>query len=224
LSRPHQWLTSGGLGIKGQFGVRNLLGDLPQAPRASRTDFVIRNAGGAAWVAGLAPKGRGWTLNPDSRLDTGQWLEVEGVVHHGDGLVWIEAKRLAQTKADATLAEAAPPPMPVLPAPPPEVVFTLPAEEETDVAPTTSVRIQTSRDLDPDTLDKHIAVTYLGQEANAAPVGFHATFARETQVLELKFDQPLERFRTVKVALLDGIKGTDGQALKPFTLTFSIGG
>jgi len=43
-------------------------------------------------------------------------------------------------------------------------------------------------------------------------------------VLEIKFAKPLERFRTLKVDLLDGILGTDGQPLKAWTLTFMIGG
>jgi hypothetical protein len=43
-------------------------------------------------------------------------------------------------------------------------------------------------------------------------------------VLELKFAKPLERFSTVTVDLLEGILGTDQQPLKPFTLTFSLGG
>jgi hypothetical protein len=43
-------------------------------------------------------------------------------------------------------------------------------------------------------------------------------------VLEVHFAKPLERFRTVKVELLDTIHGTDGQPLKPWTLSFSVGG
>ena len=34
----------------------------------------------------------------------------------------------------------------------------------------------------------------------------------------------LERFRTLKIDLVDGILGTDGQPLKPWTLTFALGG
>ena len=44
------------------------------------------------------------------------------------------------------------------------------------------------------------------------------------RVLELKFTKPLERFRTLKVELQEGILGTDGQPLKPWTLTFALGG
>jgi hypothetical protein len=43
-------------------------------------------------------------------------------------------------------------------------------------------------------------------------------------VLELKFSKPLERFRTLNIDLLEGIVGTDGQPLKPWTLTFMLGG
>ena len=45
-----------------------------------------------------------------------------------------------------------------------------------------------------------------------------------SRVMELKFTKPLERFRTVTVDLLEGILGTDQQALKPWTLTFEVGG
>ncbi len=210
--------------VRGQFSGRNLFGDLPQAPRVSRTDFVIRNAGGAVWVSGVAARGKGWQLSPDSKLDTEQWLQVDGIARHGNGLVWIDAKAVSQSKADAADTEA-PPDAPVaLPPPPPEVVFSLPAQDDTDVAARTSVRIQTSRDLDPESVEKHILVTYLGQPAGAPTIPFKAAFDRSSRVLELKFDQPFERFRTVKVELLEGIKGTDGQPLKPFTLTFSVGG
>jgi hypothetical protein len=40
----------------------------------------------------------------------------------------------------------------------------------------------------------------------------------------LKFARPLERFRTLKVELEEGILGTDQQPLKPWTLTFVLGG
>jgi hypothetical protein len=34
----------------------------------------------------------------------------------------------------------------------------------------------------------------------------------------------LEPFRLVKLEILDGVKGTDGGAMQPFTLTFRTGG
>jgi hypothetical protein len=210
--------------VKGQFAGRNLFGDLPQAPRISRTDFVIRNAGGAVWVSGVAPRGKGWQLNADSKLDTQQWVEVEGVVHHGEGLIWIQARSVGQSQEDTGGSDPQPDAPVTLPPPPPQVVFTLPAQDDTDVPPGATVKIQTSRDLDPATFDKHIVAGYVGQPAGAPAIPLAATFDRGNRVLELKFEQPLERFRTVKVDLLEGIKGTDGQPMKPFTLTFSVGG
>jgi hypothetical protein len=38
------------------------------------------------------------------------------------------------------------------------------------------------------------------------------------------FPKPLEAFRTVKVELLDGLKGFDGSPFKPWVVTFSVGG
>jgi len=40
----------------------------------------------------------------------------------------------------------------------------------------------------------------------------------------LKFVQPLERSRRVRIDLLEGIKGTDGQPLKPWSMVFTVGG
>jgi hypothetical protein len=53
---------------------------------------------------------------------------------------------------------------------------------------------------------------------------FTLQYSGANRVVELRFAKPLERFRTVAVDLLEGILGTDGQPLKPWTLTFSIGG
>jgi hypothetical protein len=53
---------------------------------------------------------------------------------------------------------------------------------------------------------------------------FTFQYSPANRVLEIKFPKPLERFRTLKVDLLDGIMGTDGQPLKPWTLTFMLGG
>ncbi len=209
------------LTVAGQFGGRNLYGDLAQAPRVGRHEFVLRAAGGAVWVTGVEPRGRGWRLNPDARVDTGQWLEVTGTVRVGNGLAWVEAAKLDRTTARAQEPPPAPPPA-LAPAPPPEVIFSVPSNEDIDVPPTSPVRIQFSRDLDPDTLDKHVVVAYVGQEG--APIAFKARFDPTNRVLHLAFEQPFERYRTVRVELREGIRGADGQALAPVTLSFTIGG
>src|SRR5262245_40399324 len=222
--------------ITGQFSGRNLLGDLPDAPARSRYDFVLRSADAAIWIANMRPRlkdasGKDIELALDSRIDTSRWLTVQGSIKQGRGLQWLEAE-------PGSLAFAKPPtetttdsePIRVPAGPPPEVIFSAPTDEETDVMLSTSVRIQFSRDLDQSTLKNHIRARYL--QAQSAERGepetpaadFTFQYSPASRVLEIKFTKPLERFRTLKVDLLDGVLGTDGQALKPWTLAFSLGG
>ena len=62
-----------------------------------------------------------------------------------------------------------------------------------------------------------------GEPATPA-VELTTQYSAGNRVLEVRFAKPLERFRTLKVELLDGILATDQQALKPWTLTFMLGG
>jgi hypothetical protein len=217
--------------VRGQFRGRNLFGDVPQAPAAaaeSRGEFVIRSADAAIWVLGKRPKGRGFQLDPDSRIDTRRWIEVSGMVQYARGLVWIAAQELQEVEPqkEQTTAEAPPPPQPI----PPEVLFSAPTQDETDVPLTTHVRIQFSRDINTESLKGHVRVSYSGVqsqergEPQPPAVEPQLRYDPAGRVLDIGFASPLERFRTVRVELLDGISGTDGAPMKPWTLTFSLGG
>ncbi len=216
--------------VKGQFRGRNLYGDLPQAPADGngRRDFVMRSADAAIWVTGKQPKGSGFHFDVTSRLDTQRWIEVSGVVKWERGLVSIVAEQLAETSPQAearseqvTIAREVVPP---------EVLFSAPTADETDVAQDTKVRIQFSRDLDPATIKGRVEVSYSRTqsrergEPEPPPVIARVGYNPGARVMEITFDPPLERFRLVEVQLKDGIVGTDGAALKPWTLTFTIGG
>ena len=217
--------------ITGQYAGRNILGDLPDAPAKSRYDFVLRAADAAVWVINMRPKTKDFELALDSRMDSGRWLQVTGTIKQGRGLQWIDAEAgtLAAAKAPADTADTEPP-IRVQAAPPPEVIFSAPTQGETDVLQNTSVRIQFSRDLDPTTLKKRVLVRYLESQSRerGEPVTPTAEFTTQYnpagRVLEIRFAKPLERFRTLKVELLEGILGTDQQPLKPWTLTFDTGG
>jgi hypothetical protein len=222
--------------ITGQFSGRNLLGDLPDAPAKSRYDFVLRSADAAIWVSNMRPKvkdanGRDIELGLDARIDTSRWLTVRGTVQQVRGLLVLDAEpgSLSLTKPPTeTTTEDEPIRVPA--GPPPEVIFSAPTQEETDVLMATTVRIQFSRDIDPPTLKGRIRARYLESqsvergEPTTPPVEFTLQYAGANRVLELRFAKPLERFRTIKIDLLDGILGTDQQPLKPWTLTFSLGG
>jgi hypothetical protein len=118
----------------------------------------------------------------------------------------------------------------VLVARPPEVVFSAPTQDESDVPLASSVRIQFSRDIAPASLKGHVRAFYFESETRerGEPVtptaDFTTQYSGANRVLELKFTKPLERFRTLQVELQEGILGTDQQPLKPWTLTFVVGG
>jgi hypothetical protein len=220
--------------ITGQYSGRNLLGDLPDAPAKSRYDFALRSADAALWIVNMRPKlkdanGKEIELGLDARIDTGRWLNVRGTIRQGRGLLWLDAEpgslSFARPPSETTEEE----PIRVPAGPPPEVVFSAPTHEETDVAVGTTIRIQFSRDIDQATLKGNIRVRYREQQGvqpgePAPSTDFTFQYSRASRVLELKFTKPLERFRTVNIELIEGIIGTDGQPLKPWTLTFSIGG
>ena len=94
------------------------------------------------------------------------------------------------------------PPVRVPAAPPPEVVFSAPTEDETDVSLATNVRIQFSRDIDPATLKGRVRVDVRrrsGATAASRPRQRRVHDRSTTpanRVLEMKFTKPLERFRT----------------------------
>ena len=218
--------------ITGQFGGRNLFGDLPDAPGKSRWDFVLRSSDSAVWISGAQPKGKGFNFSLDSRLDSGRWLEVTGTVKTGRGLAWIDVAPdgIQLGKAPTDTAPAEPEQVRIAPAPRPEVVFSTPTQDETDVSMGTTVRIQFSRDIDQSTLKNHVKAHYIESqtvqrgEPTTPDAEFTAQYSAPTRVLELRFTKPLERFRTVHVDLTDEVLGTDKQPLQPWTLSFDTGG
>jgi hypothetical protein len=204
--------------ITGQFRGRNLFGDLPEAPLANKWEYVLRASDAAIWVVGLEPKGKQFNFDPGKRIDTGRWVKVAGTVRTAKGLTWIEGTSIDVTPAPAeAVTEVA---IPLPPPPPVEVRFSVPTAGETDVAATEHIRIQFTRDLDPASLKGNIKITY----ASGTAIEFSTTYAKENRVLEIKPLQSWERFQVVKVELLENIRGTDGGAMKPFVLNFTVGG
>jgi Bacterial Ig-like domain len=211
----------------GNFRGRNLFGDLPGAPGKSRYDFVLRGVEGAVWVTNLRPRGNGFELDVNRRVDTDRWIEVTGTVVRERGLVSIEATRLTLAKAPAVTeapAESAAPPIPLEPV---QVVFSSPTDGETEVTVAGAIRIQFSKGLNEPSLAAHVRVSYVGGPAAAgteAGLPFHTTYDAANRAIVLKMAQPFEAFRTVKVEILDGMKAFDGAPVTPWTMTFSAGG
>jgi hypothetical protein len=213
--------------IVGRFRGANLFGDLPQPVGKSRWDFVLQSADGAVWVTGLRPRGKGFDLDTGARVDTGRWLQVTGTLRHEGALTWVEASGIAiasapaETPIDVTVPST---PKEI----PPTVVFTAPIPDETDADRSASLRIQFSRDMDPKTFRDHIRVSYGGPAppgAPATPPAFSYRYNEGARALELRFAEPLDRFRGVKIELLEGIlSAVDNQPLAPWSFTFTTGG
>jgi hypothetical protein len=208
--------------VVGQFRGRNLFADLPAPPAVSRDDFVLRSADAAVWITGLRPRGRGFTLDVDRRVDTGGWFQVTGRVASVRGLVTIAGTAMTATEAPAVETTGAPaePDAPSIGMEPVEVVFSSLSEGEVDVPPTVPLRVQFSRGLDPATLQGRLRITYAG---DAIPIEFAQTYDGANRAFEIRFARPLEAFRTVRVELLEGVQAFDGTPVTPWSLTFTVG-
>jgi hypothetical protein len=211
--------------VTGRFRGVNLFGDLPQAPGRSRYDFVLQSADAALWVTGLEPKGKGFSLDRNARVDTGRWLEVTGTVGRSAGLVWIDGEKIGLGTAPepAAVVQVDVPKV----GPPPEVTFSIPTPEDIDVETSMLVRIQFSRDMDARSVKDRVRVRYVTPPAEGGPTSpppFSAAYREGTKVLEIKFSGRLDRFLIVEVELLEGIAAFDGAKLvTPWKLTFTTG-
>lgn len=213
--------------VVGQFRGRNLVGDEPAAPGHDKWEFVLRNGTSSIWVVGRRPQGPDFNLDPAAPKDVGRWLRVSGVVRRQKDLIYLEADTIerGESEPETGHAERARP-LPALP--PPEITFSLPIEDETDVLLKTVVRVQFSRVMDAESFVAKVRASYLDSgPAGAAPVrdpDLIAIYMPKDQVLVISFIRPLERYRRVKIELLDGICTPDSSALKAWTLTFTTGG
>lgn len=214
--------------IVGNFRGRNLFGDLAGSPNKSKFDFVLRGAEGAIWITSLRPKGDKFDLDINRRVDSDRWLEVTGKVVHEHGLVSIEATRLTLAKAPDATAEREEPAAPPAPLQPVQVVFSAPTDAETDVGAGAPIRVQFSRGLNEASLAGAIRVSYLGAPppgpgVPAPTLPFDVSYDAGSRSIQIKMKQPFESFRTVRVQLLESLKGFDGAPLAPWSVTFTIG-
>ena len=220
--------------VTGRFRGRNLYGDLPEAPGTSPTDFVLRSADAAVWIVGKEPKGDGFDFDVRVRVDTGQWLQVTGIVGGSDRLVEIEADKIEQVERPQP---ASPAPTSVTDVtavgPSPEVIFSAPTQHDTGVATDVLVRFQFSRDMDADSFDGNVEAEYfgaaetaagLGNEVDGAGLEIDVEYRPRNRVINVRFAEPLLPYRTLEVSLGDGILATDGATLVSHTLRFTTGG
>jgi hypothetical protein len=211
--------------VTGNFRGRNLFGDLPDAPGKGRYDFIVRGGEGSVWVTGTRPRGSGFDFDVDRRVDSNRWLQVSGPLVVERGLVRIEATRVSLARAPERVEADSPDEgVPAAPKTPADVVFHSPTDGETDVTPTSPVRVQFSKGLNEASLTGRVRATYVGGPPAAdGGLALKTSYDAANRAIEIRFAQPLEAFRTVKVELLDGITAFDGGPVVPWAVTFSVG-
>ena len=92
-------------------------------------------------------------------------------------------------------------------------MFSSPTDGETDVAVAGAIRIQFSRGLNEPSLAGRLRVSYVGAPRQPdAGLPFQTTYDGANRAVVLRMAQPLEAFRTVKVEILDGLKGVRRRA------------
>ena len=212
--------------VTGNFRGRNLFGDLPDAPGKGRYDFIVRGGEGSVWITGMRPRGSGFDFDVDRRIDSNRWLEVTGPLLHDRGLVRIQATKITLARAPAPSEPDPDDGAPVSAAPPPpvEIVFNSPTEGETEVNPSTSIRVQFSKGLTEASLARRVRASYVGAPAGAEGPTLKTIYDAANRAIEIKFDKPLEPLRTVKIEILEGITAFDSGPLAPWSLTFTVGG
>lgn len=204
--------------VVGQFRGRNLFGDLPSASEQRHADWVIKDDLFAVWVTGKKPKGSGWQLDAGLKRDSGHWIEVVGRVETRNGVVYINARSVAQGKPPTPMAEAEPPPPPPeRPKVPPVVVFELPLDGELQVPPQSQFVVQFSKDMDEQSFKGRVVLRYVGR-VRPGDRGFDgATLSYDGGRRALTVDpgDVLSPGRKVELLLLPGIVDIDGLELAP---------
>ena len=56
------------------------------------------------------------------------------------------------------------------------------------------------------------------------PLEFTQSYDAANRAIEIRFTRPPDPFRTIRVDLLEGITTFDGAPVRPWMLTFSVGG
>jgi hypothetical protein len=212
--------------VIGRFRGRNLYGDLPEAPGSSPHDFVLQSGNAAIWVVDKEPRGRGFKLDVMARVDTGRWLEVTGLVQGDAQLLEIAATDLTPVERPATVTRTTVTEDPRGPDPSPEVIFSTPTQDDTDIPTDALVRVQFSRDMDGESFEGNVEVAYQGAQAGADEdaLEFTVAYRARNRVLTVTLAEPLRPYATLTVSLGAGVLAGDGAALVPYALRFSIGG
>lgn len=214
IKRPERY-RGALVNVTGEFRGHNLFGDLPVSSRRLANDWVLKDGLHALWVTGKPPRGEGFRLDPALRRDSGKWLSVVGRVETWKDVVYLRARSVALGKAPVEAPAAEADAVPAGPPQPPEIIFSLPLDGETDIPVETRFMIQFSKDMDETSFAGRLLLRYDGGPGAVEP-GFaqlSATYDAGRRAVAVDPGDVLRPGRRVELVLLAGIKDVDGLAL-----------
>jgi hypothetical protein len=209
LERPGEF-AGRSVRVVGRFRGRNLEHDLPEP--GPRSAWVIKSGHHALWVIGRKPAGRGFALRPETKEDTGKWLEVAGHLEAWKGTTILRAQAVALTAPAASVMAG--PRLRTFERP--EVVFTLPLVGDEPVALETSFLVQFSTYMDEETFEGRVRLRYgdLPDPQGELPsVRWRYDEVRRTLVVDP--GAPLRPGASVELLLLPGITDVWAVPLPP---------
>jgi hypothetical protein len=202
----------------GEFRGCNLYGDLPRRSLRLPSDWVVRDESHAVWITGRKPEGKGWSLSTRRKRDTGKWLVIVGRTNVEDGIVYVRASSVALTAKPSRRASPNAAAIPVdRPRMPPVIVFSLPLDGDTNVAPATRIAVQFSKDMDPRSFFGRILMRYAGpRRLGDVPFDYiQLEYDDGHRALRIDPGDALKSGREVELLLLPGIRDRDGLDLAP---------
>lgn len=88
--------------VRGFFRGSNLFADFAEDTRRGRDDWVIRDGAFSIWVRGRPPRGKGWRLDPSSRRECGNRIEVAGRLERRGETLYIAVREVVLLGRDGS--------------------------------------------------------------------------------------------------------------------------
>ena len=108
------------------------------------------------------------------------------------------------------------------------MIFSDPEDGDTDVPLKKVIRVQFSRDMNPDSFKGNVRWHYAASDAREAlpEANLVVRYDKANRSVEIRTTAAIEvtRFRNIALEFTDGVVATDGAALRPWAITFTFAG
>jgi hypothetical protein len=204
--------------VKGKVGNSSGVDGVVLHDRRSHDKMIRVRMFGGQW--NLAPTGD--EVEVAGRLvvsDTAHRMDNSGLLEPPEG-IFIDAQSIDSLEYDVKAPEDLPPLTELPPSkptrlkvpsgPPPEVVFTLPLDQERGIDLDTEFRLQFSDDMNPHSFAGNVVMEYTDE--NEPPVSVELSYDKLSRTLAVK-PETLRPSREVRLIIFEGVVNEDGVPL-----------